>query len=144
MGTSAGHRPLSADDLESYHERGYLLYRDQVFDEGGLADWTRSSGNIVTRTGRSGGTSSILRTSRTRACWSSCLPQHCSTSLSASSGPISCCGRAISSARTRWLGALHRGTKIRLTGWDASAGTTRSLPCGWRWTTWTERTAACR
>lgn len=38
MGTSAGHRPLSADDLESYHERGYLLYRDQVFDEGGLAD----------------------------------------------------------------------------------------------------------
>ena len=38
MGTSAGHRPLSADDLKSFHERGYLLYRDQVFDEGDLAE----------------------------------------------------------------------------------------------------------
>jgi ectoine hydroxylase-related dioxygenase (phytanoyl-CoA dioxygenase family) len=38
MGTSTGHRPLSEDDLKSYRERGYLLYRDQVFDEPDLAE----------------------------------------------------------------------------------------------------------
>ncbi len=38
MDISAGHRPLSADDLKAYRERGYLLYRDQVFEEGDLAE----------------------------------------------------------------------------------------------------------
>jgi ectoine hydroxylase-related dioxygenase (phytanoyl-CoA dioxygenase family) len=38
MGTSARHRPLGGDDLKSYHESGYLLYRDQVFDEGELVE----------------------------------------------------------------------------------------------------------
>jgi ectoine hydroxylase-related dioxygenase (phytanoyl-CoA dioxygenase family) len=38
MATSTGHRPLSPDDLKSYHERGYFLYRGQVFEAAQLAE----------------------------------------------------------------------------------------------------------
>jgi ectoine hydroxylase-related dioxygenase (phytanoyl-CoA dioxygenase family) len=37
MSIAAGHKPLSADDVDFFNEHGYFLYRGQVFDASDLA-----------------------------------------------------------------------------------------------------------